>query len=351
MKFNYIHIILLIVMLSSSEIVRGGIQSTSTQNTNPLETYNAFWNLFHEHYGLFEVKHINWDSIGNVYRSQITSKTTYEELYSVFSEMIKLLNDNHVNLYPTTGTLPVFPGGLLKHVNGKAAITKVQEDYALAVVKNLILNWKEVTPNLRYGKLNMTTGYINIGGTDDLKKVKKIMPDILHELKECKGMVVDIRGFYGGMDAVSQYLAGCFAASQKTYMVTKKRNGREPDNFTQPIQWSVTPQPGAFTGPVVVLSSAFTQSAGETFLLAMHELANVRVLGDTTAGSYSDNPTFELPNGWMVSLSVGDYRAADGKSYEGIGTAPDIYMKSNRNDLLSGRDPLLDESMKMLSLN
>lgn len=347
MKFKYNYTILLIVMLSTSGIVRGGIQSTSTPNTNPLETYNAFWELFHEHYGLFDVKHINWDSIGNVYRSQITSKTTDEELYSVFCEMIKLLNDNHVNLYPTTGTLPVFPGGLLKHENGKAVITKVQEDYALAVVKALVMNWKEVTPNLRYGKLNMTTGYINISGTDDLKKVKKIMPAILQELKSCKGIVVDIRGFYGGMDAVSQYLAGCFAASQKTYMVTKKRNGKEPDNFTQPIKWNVTPQPGAFTGPVVVLSSAFTQSAGETFLLAMHELDNVKVLGDTTAGSYSDNPTFELPNGWMVSLSVGDYRAADGKSYEGIGTAPDIYRKNTRDDLLLGKDPLLSESMNM----
>lgn len=341
--FSKVFILVAAIFFTQPVIAKTKIISNGT--TDPQETFHAFWKLFNNYYGLFDVKKINWDSVGDVYRTRVSTTTTDEQLYAVFSEMILLLNDNHVNLYPTTGTLPVFPGGLLKHKEGVAVITKAQDDYTIHVAKKYILDWKEVTPNIRYGKLNVTTGYINIGGTDALKTVRKVMPVILTALKGCKGIVVDVRGFYGGMDPVSQYLAGCFADARKPYMITRKRNSEDKKSFTAPINWYVEPQEGAYTGPVLVLSSAFTQSAGETFVLAMHELNNVTVMGDTTAGSYSDNPTFELPNGWMVSLSVGDYRAADGKSYEGVGTAPDVFKKTTRDELLQDRDTLLEQAL------
>jgi C-terminal processing protease CtpA/Prc len=133
-------------------------------------------------------------------------------------------------------------------------------------------------------------------------------------------------------------------------MTTRKRNGPKRNEFTAAEEWYVEPTgKSQYTKPVVLLTSRFTQSAGETFSLAMNEMEHVTLMGDTTAGSYSDNPTTEMYNGWMFSLSIGDYRAADGKSYEGIGTAPDVWIRTSRQDLLNEKDPALEKAVEHLS--
>ena len=103
-------------------------------------------------------------------------------------------------------------------------------------------------------------------------------------------MVIDIRDNPGGNDATAQYVAGRFAAERKLYMNVRKKSGPGPNDFTQAIPWHVEPTGGTrFTKPIVLLTSRWTQSAGETFTLAMQELTNVTQLGDYTSGAFSDN--------------------------------------------------------------
>jgi C-terminal processing protease CtpA/Prc len=176
------------------------------------------------------------------------------------------------------------------------------------------------------------------------------MEKVMDGIRGARGAIVDIRGFYGGYDPVSQYIAGCFASSRKLYMTTRKRNGPAHTDFTAPLEWFVEPQGETqFIKPVVVLTSLFTQSAGETFQLAITQFDHVATVGDTTAGSFSDNPNFELPNGWIFSVSVGDYRASDGKSYEGIGLAPKFPVVSRKEDLLAGKDRALEKAIELFN--
>ncbi|HEY0653092.1 MAG TPA: S41 family peptidase [Chryseosolibacter sp.] len=334
-----------IVLASCSDELIG----TEKPNT-PVENFEYFWKTLDSRYGLFEVKKIDWQHVYDSYRPLVTEATTDAELYEIFKQMVNLLNDNHVNLYPTNGALPAYPGGLLRTRNGITEITKVQEDYDAEVVKKYLGNYKQRTWNLATGMLSDDVGYLSVKGTDSRKEVSERMNDIIDEFANAKAVVVDIRGFYGGSDAVSQLLAGHFANTTKLYMTTRKRNGPKHSDFTEPESWYVSPQgKSQFTKPVIVLTSRFSQSAAETFALAMNELENVTLLGDTTAGGYSDNPTTEMYNGWMFSFSVGDFRAADGKSYEGIGTAPDVRMVNRKEDLLSGRDPVLEKAIELLT--
>lgn len=339
-----------ILLLTSVLIVIPALFINATQHdkNSAVENFEYFWNLFDTHYGLFEAKKIDWSEIHTRFRSQVNESTTDEELYKVLTAMIIELNDNHVTLYPTTGTLPAFPGGVLRYNNDKLIIEKAQDDYDLAVVKNYVKDLKEITGSIRYGHLSATVGYINIGShTDSRKVVAKVMDQILQELSHTKSIVIDIRGDYGGHDAIAQYMAGNFTTESKLYMITRKKNGPGHDDFTKPVHWFAEPR-GHFiyTKPLILLTSRFTQSAGETFTLAMKEFDHVKVMGDTTAGGYSDNPTMELPNGWMVSLSIGDYRAADGKSYEGVGTAPHVYGRTSKEELLAGKDSLLERALE-----
>jgi hypothetical protein len=332
-------------------ILAGTLMMASSKPKNtPTENFEYFWKHFDTHYGLFAVKGIDWNDVYKQFKPRVHDNMNDEELYKVFSEMITLLNDNHLNLYPTNGSLPAFPGGVLRYENGKATILKVQEDYDLEVAKKYLTEIHEPTGNLRYGILPGNIGYINIAShTDSRKEVEKAMAKSMLALAGTKGIVIDVRGDFGGHDAIAQYMAGNFTAEKKLYMVTKKKNGPAHADFDHPESWYNSPQgKSQYTKPVIVLTSRFTQSAGETFTLAMRELKHVKIVGDTTAGSFSDNPTTELPNGWMFTVSIGDYRDAHGESFEGIGIAPDQFSRNTKEDLLNGKDLTLEAAFKQL---
>ncbi|RAW02700.1 S41 family peptidase [Pseudochryseolinea flava] len=314
----------------------------------PTENFEYFWKTFDTHYGLFGVKHVNWVDVYNQFKPRVHDSMTDEALYALLSEMITLLNDNHLNLYPTNGDLPAFPGGILRYVNGKLTILKAQEDYDLDVVKKYLTNYHEATGSVRYGILPDNIGYITITSHGDSRKdIQQSMTTILGALKDTRGMIIDVRGDYGGHDAIAQLIAGYFTAEEKLYMITKKKNGPAHDDFTRPEHWTIAPKTKTpYLKPTIVLTSRFTQSAGETFTLALRELSHVKIMGDTTAGSFSDNPTTEMPNGWMFTVSIGDYRDARGKSFEGIGIAPDEFIRTTKEDLLQGKDVALEAALK-----
>jgi carboxyl-terminal processing protease len=331
-------------MMTSCEEELIGPEKANT----PTNNFEQFWKTFDEHYGMFDVKNIDWNAIHDQFKPRVNDQMSDAELYQVLTEMMVQLNDNHLNLYPTNGDLPVFPGGILSYRDGQLEILKVQEDYDLEVAKTYTTGYQQVTPNIGYGRLPNNLVYMNVTGTDGLKDVEKKMEKVMADIADASGVIIDIRGFYGGYDPVSQHIAGCFASSRKLYMTTRKRNGPGHTDFTQPVEWYVTPKTSRpYTKPVVVLTSRFTQSAGETFALALQQFEHVETAGDTTAGSFSDNPNFELYNGWMFSVSVGDYRAPGGVSYEGLGMPPAVYSKTTKEDLLGGKDTALERAIAM----
>jgi C-terminal processing protease CtpA/Prc len=99
---------------------------------------------------------------------------------------------------------------------------------------------------------------------------------------------------------------------------------------------------------VVLLTNRTTQSAGETFTLAMRQITSVTQVGDTTYGIFSDNPQRELPNGWIFTVSTGDFRAADGRNYEGIGLAPQVLVQNRKAEVEAGQDKALEKAIGLL---
>lgn len=128
----------------------------------------------------------------------------------------------------------------------------------------------------------------------------------------------------------------------------KKRNVPDKDNFSYPVAWYVQPEPDAYTQPIILLTSRWTTSAGETFTWAMNTQANIKQVGDTTAGGFSDLLPRELPNGWLYFISVGDYRDANGNNMEGKGIAPKKRVINTKENIHSQKDIVLEEAIKML---
>lgn len=329
---------LLITLATACNDLTLGPEPANTPETN----FDLLWQEFDRLYGQFETKHIDWQALYQQYRPQIKPGTSDDQLFDITAHLLGELNDGHVWLlkpgpnYRRYDSGPVYPGG----------------DFSVEVTKKYVQQPQELRTaegvNVLYGKLAGNVGYIyftNLG--ESTAFYQKAMDEALTALADTKGLVIDVRNLDGGLDRSSQYVAGRFAQERTLFMTTRFRNGPKHTDFSAPLAWYVAPTGTIrYTKSVVLLTNRLTQSAGETFALAMNQNATVTQLGDTTFGIFSDNPKRELPNGWIYSVPSGDFRAADSKSYEGIGVAPQIRAVNTKDDIAAGRDNVLETALK-----
>ena len=309
---------------------------------DPVSNFEEMWKGYDQWYGLFGVKEIDWQKVYHEFRPKVNANTTDEELKNIFHDMIDPLNDNHTFII-TTSNEPRIESGIFDTL-------KVQTDFSLDLIPKYVPDFTHYGAAIDYGTIEGNIGYIHLGDFIPTQKFfGQAMDEILVKLKDTKGIVVDIRDNPGGNDVAAQYVAGRFAASRHLYMNVRKKNGPGHFDFTNVIPWHVEPTGGTrYTKPVILLTSRWTESAGETFTLAMNELENITQIGDFTSGGFSDNIARELPNGWFYFMSIGDYRAADGESYEGIGIKPEIELVNSKEDILSSTDKVLEKAIEIL---
>ena len=309
----------------------------------PEENFEKLWQEYDRMYGSFEVKYIDWNALYAQYRPMVKPTTTDAELFSIMVNLLRPLDDNHVFLRPlrTSGLKP-FEGGIL----GRRKF----EDYDKNVAQKYLTEKKTVGNAIIFGKLTSEIGYINLlHFSNDFNFYTKAMEDILDELKETKGIVIEMRENDGGEDRVSQYIANRFASEKNLSFTSRLRNGPKHTDFAAPLHFYTEPKGNyQYTKPVVVLTRRVTFSSGETFVLGMKQNKNVTLVGDSTGGGVPDAMRRELPNGWVFRVPIADVRGPKGESYEGIGIAPDILIKNQKLDLQAGKDAALEKAIELL---
>src|SRR3982074_2088566 len=65
---------------------------------NPERNFEILWNTFHNRYPFFELRNVDWKQQYERYRPKVTTTTTDEELFDIFSGMLDPLDDGHVEL-------------------------------------------------------------------------------------------------------------------------------------------------------------------------------------------------------------------------------------------------------------
>ena len=129
-----------------------------------------------------------------------------------------------------------------------------------------------------------------------------------------KAVIVDVSMNDGGHDTIARSIASRFVAEPT--IAYSKYAGDSATEKPQPI-YILPSGKHRFTGPVYLMTSHATLSAGEVFVLAMRSLPNVIQIGEATNGSFSDALSKPLPNGWMLSLSNEIYLDSTGAGWEG----------------------------------
>jgi carboxyl-terminal processing protease len=292
----------------------------------------VFAQTFAELYPFFEQRGVDWAAATQAARAK-----TDDDLFEVLAGMVRPLNDGHVtiaagerSLDPETVSAPgAAPDGsawgwkslrssLRDYVQGPE--TPLQAPAVLAGNRRVL-----------YGRLPDGIGYLAPlamgawveGQTDETASVEHVaaavalMDQIVSELGDTRGMVVDLRLNSGGFDAVAMEIVSRFAA-QRTLAFRKRVPGSEP--------YDVYLEPGKgrhFSGPVAVLIGDNTVSAGETAALAFASLPQAHLLGQPTRGILSDAIPKTLPNGWTYTLSVESVLTPEGVLAEVVGVQPD----------------------------
>lgn len=183
------------------------------------------------------------------------------------------------------------------------------------------------------------------------------------------GVIVDLRGNYGGADRLAADMSGFFSATPSFYEYQEyydQRTGRflrytidehSPDTFVDNI--SITPQTPHFAGTVVVLVNPATISSGEGPAMGISRLPQGRVIGfHGTNGSFGMvGGAIVLPGGYQIGYPYGRSVDKNGvvnlDSRNGIGgVPPGLRVPKTLENVLSyasGTDVELQYAVKYLS--
>ena len=311
----------------------------------PIGNFEAFAAIFAHSYAFFDTYGVDWAATVRDARPRVTPQMSDEALFRLFVEMIARLPDGHLELEGRIGRQEVSfepnPGrthlALMAQGDREDAVDAFHEAFWRGSVAQTVLGGEgEMTLNRRmqYGLIGDDVGYIALvtmgdfswRGVDadrDLSAVNAAMEEALQSFAQAgvRAVIVDASVNYGGFDFVSRAVASRFAEAP-VHAYTKYAG-----DAVAPIRTEVhlTPAQGArFTGPVYLLTSNITISAGEILTLAMGSLPNVTHVGEPTRGAFSDVLDRVLPNGWEVSLSNEVYEDVQGRVWEGRGITPDV---------------------------
>lgn len=347
----------------------------SPPSADPASVFDYFWTVMQEHYVYFEERGIDWQSRREEHRRRVNFETTEEELWEVLCDMLRGLNDAHTWLEgEVEGRERSFEDGECRELDpaqraGFAAQDTISDfrafraawfrSYRYNIIEGLLGGEYEVgaQDQVLWGRIG-PLGYINLRGMggfapndefeEEVPGVHSLMSRVLDDLSDCEGIILDITMNSGGYDEVQMAISSHFTDQRRVGFrkVPLDADGVEPQPFY------LYPAEGKrYLGPVRLVTSDYTVSAGEDFTLAMRELPHVTHVGVATRGAFSDILTKLLPNGWTLNLSNEAYLDVDGNNWEVKGVPPDEHVPIfTRDDLMySHHDAILEIADRMIA--
>lgn len=318
---------------------------------SPIDSFEQLWRDFDENYAFFELREVDWQAQYESHRPLVDKHTTAGELFTVLSEMLRPLNDAHVTLEGEDGT-EFSAGGT---PNFFQAFSEDQVDQLDRIRQQNLADAgfgtvRKATSLIRY-QTSSRLGYLRIRAFEgpSKKRLKRALDRLLGELSELEGLIIDIRGNPGGEDAIAYAIANRFVALQQEGHHKWTKTGPANDSFGDRETWMLEPEGATqFTAPIVLLTNGAAYSAADVFALAMTQIPHVTLIGEPTAGVFSDMLERELPNGWSYTMSHQSYCAPNGECYEGVGVPVDQSVQNTPEDLATGRDSVLCAALESL---
>jgi carboxyl-terminal processing protease len=324
---------------------------------NPEKNFETLWKTFNNRYPFFELRNVDWKKQYKTYRPKVTSKTSDDELFNIFCQMLDPLDDGHVEL-----RAKAIEDRKVRYFSPEKK-TRFHQEFTNREIKQLFKTSEKTLAGHGFGKPKETKawilqycrsrefGYIRILELEGVKTrtLTAALDEIARDFKALKGMIIDIRDNPGGEDDTAIKIINRFCDRRRVAFHRKTKIGSGKNDFTSLRTWCLEPQGAVqFTGPIVLLTCDSVYSGGEAFALAMKKLPHVTIIGDHTNGIFSYQLEKKLPNGWEYCLSYQVYLSADMVCYEGKGVPVDIELFNKKADISNGIDPLITRALRVL---
>lgn len=343
---------------------------------SPLANFDDFADFFGAHYAFFKLHNVDWPARVAMARAMLGEEPTEAQLFDAMTFAVEPLRDAHVRIEATVGgEQRVYNGdlgetqraivawGANQSLTPREALGKVRRAYWFEDIGNDLLggSGQRVANNrIQYGMAGdvgliaiVTMGGYVEGRDDDLSAQLAALEAAmdgaiaLFEARGAKAVIVDLAMNQGGHDFLSMAVASRFAATRA--LAFRKRAGDFAGSPEQP-RYVEPSRSKRYTGPVYVLTSDATVSAGETLVLALRALPNVTHVGTHTRGAFSDVLTRRLPNGWSVGISNEVYTDPQGRIWEGRGVEPNVTLRVfDLANPLRGHTEAVREIQRMVS--
>ncbi|WP_162789467.1 S41 family peptidase [Altererythrobacter sp. ZODW24] len=346
--------------------------SCSAGEQTALQNFDAFASFFAEHYAFFELYGVDWPVATQTARAELGDSPGDGAVVGAMIGLLSRLKDGHIRLSATVdgeeGEFIPYPGKTAEAVQRTyrgegSANAALGRQYLRADIERDILGGQgqnAANERLKFGITSDDIGYIAVMGeggytgregapfADEIEALHPAMEEAiaLFNSRGVKAVIVDLSVNQGGYDFLAREIARFFTS--KRQIAYSKYAGDAQDQTPQTFY--IDPSPGeAFVGPVYVMTSDMTVSAGELLTLSLRALPNVTHAGAPTRGALSDVLTKYLPNGWEVTLSNEVYLDHEGTAWEGRGVTPEIAIEVFDPEApLNGHFPAVEELIALI---
>jgi carboxyl-terminal processing protease len=184
--------------------------------------------------------------------------------------------------------------------------------------------------------------------------------EYLRRFRDAKVLVLDLRGNEGlgsGLHLQAALMDKPYPSwsehSQLGGGTLMRHNGAHPmhvDLSTADAQVNpdaVEPPEVHFKGRLILLIDRECTCACEDFVMPFKAIHRAQLLGETTAGTYSETRHSTFENGMVLNVSAIRHVFPDGSRFEGVGIAPDVPVETTPEDLKAGRDAVLNKAIEL----
>lgn len=321
---------LLLILLSHFSCERILIEQDPANQA--VKNFDLLWQSVDEKYSFFAYKRIDWDSVYEVYRPRVQDGMPQQQLFDVMAEMLYVLRDGHVNLIAPFDVSRNWSWYLNYPENFDPSLLErryLQDEY-------------EITGPFINKKMG-DVGYIRYGSFMAGFSSSQ-MNYLIDKFKDCKGIIIDIRGNGGGSIALISKLASFFMQEEQLTGYVRYKDGPGHTDFTSFYPQQVEPAEKVFPQPVVVLTNRSVYSAANAFASYMASLPHAVLIGDRTGGGGGAPYSGELMNGWRFRFSTTQMVNVNKKQIEN-GVPVDIRQDLLPADQAQGIDSIIERAL------
>ncbi|MEO1173975.1 MAG: S41 family peptidase, partial [Myxococcota bacterium] len=317
----------------------GCLDQSPIADADRVTVFDLVWAVFDQHYAFFEQRGVDWDRQRALFRPRAASAETDEELFYLLSEMIRPLNDGHVNLtwrelFFNTGRpdlrrrlgeawaetdRSMSEGAFVSDWSRtvRASALELLDENTYRADANGALEWGVIGGNVGYLRINRFSSFHPDAPSRpaELDALGAALSRMSGDLKDTARLILDVSHNGGGNDAAAMTVVEHFLDVPRDVLVY--RVAGVPDRIVR-----LVPSRDAHRKPITLLTSEITASAAEAFVLMMRALPNVEHAGGATRGGISSLLPKPLPRGFRVTVAHEQVRDVDGFLFEGEGIPP-----------------------------